>query len=158
MSGTGKSTVAAELRRRGHAAFDADDDGFSTPGAGGAWAWRAAAIAELLDGAGENLVFFTGCSDEQARFRWDLQVVLTVPEAVLVDRLATRSSNSYGRGAGELDRILADRREIEPLLIAAADLVIDTQAPVRAVVASILDLVERTAPPASDQPSVGTAG
>jgi hypothetical protein len=148
MSGTGKSTVATELRRRGYAAFDADDDGFSTPGAGGAWAWRAAAVAELLDDAGENLVFFTGCSDEQARFRWDLQVVLSVPEAVLLDRLATRSSNSYGKGAGELDRVLADRRAIEPLLIAAADLVIDTRQPVPAVVATILDLVERAAPAA----------
>jgi len=145
MSGTGKSTVAAELRRRGHAAFDADEDGFTAPGAGGSWAWRVDEISELLADVGDGLVFFAGCSDEQARFHWDLRVVLTVPETVLVDRLATRSSNSYGRGAGELDRVLADRREIEPLLLAAADLVIDTRQPVPAVVAAILDLVDTAA-------------
>jgi hypothetical protein len=144
MSGTGKSAVAAELRGRGYAAFDADDDGFTSPAAGGTWAWRTGAIAHLLAGAGDGLIFFTGCSDEQAQFRWDLTVVLTVPEAVLVERLATRSSNSYGRGAGELDRILADRATIEPLLIAAADLVVDTRQPLAAVVASILTVIDHT--------------
>jgi dephospho-CoA kinase len=34
MSGVGKSTLVAELRRRGHAAHDADD-GFSEPRADG---------------------------------------------------------------------------------------------------------------------------
>lgn len=142
MSGTGKSTVAAELRRRGRAAFDADADGFTAPAAGGSWAWRVDEIARLLADAGDSLVFFAGCSDEQARLHWDLQVVLTVPEAVLVERLATRSSNGYGKGAGELDRVLADQREIEPLLLASADLVIDTRQPLSTVVAAILDLVE----------------
>src|ERR1700710_1677313 len=96
MSGTGKSSVVAELRRQGYAAFDADDDGFTEPGAGGSWAWRTAAVAGLLADTGENLLFFAGCSEEQSQFRWDRTVVLTVPEAVLLDRLAMRSSNSYG--------------------------------------------------------------
>jgi hypothetical protein len=67
-------------------------------------------------------VFFAGCSDEQMRFHWDLRVVLTVPETVL-----------------------ADRCEIEPLLLASADLVIDTRQPVPAVIAAILDLIGRAA-------------
>lgn len=145
MSGTGKSAVAAELRSRGYAAFDADQDGLSAPGAGGAWAWRTDKVGQVLADAGENLVFFAGCSDEQSQFAWDLTVVLTVPEAVLLDRLATRSSNTYGKAAGELDRVLADRREIEPVLLAQADLVIDTRQPLSAVVTSVLDLVERAA-------------
>jgi dephospho-CoA kinase len=33
MSATGKSTVVRELRRRGFAAYDADDDGCTEPGA-----------------------------------------------------------------------------------------------------------------------------
>ena len=35
MSGSGKSTLVQELRRRGYAAYDADDDGFSEPRASG---------------------------------------------------------------------------------------------------------------------------
>jgi hypothetical protein len=79
------------------------------------------------------------------RFHWDLRVVLTVPETVLVDRLPARSSNGYGKGPGELERVLADRCEIEPLLLASADLVIDTRQPVPAVIAAILDLIGRAA-------------
>jgi dephospho-CoA kinase len=145
MSGTGKSAVAAELRSRGYAAFDADEDGFTAPAAGGSWAWRTDTVGRLLADAGDSLIFFAGCSDEQSRFEWDLKVVLTVPEAVLVDRLATRSSNTYGRGASELDRVRADRREIEPILLAHADLVVDTRQPLSTVVARVLDLVARVA-------------
>ena len=57
MSGAGKSAVVAELRRRGCAAFDADDDGVIEPSVGGAWRWR--------------VLFFAGCSDEQSAFDWD---------------------------------------------------------------------------------------
>jgi adenylate kinase family enzyme len=44
MSGSGKSTLVQELRRRGYAAYDADDDGFSEPRADGRWGWRADAV------------------------------------------------------------------------------------------------------------------
>ena len=50
MSGTGKSTLVAELRRRGVTAYDADEDGFSEPRGAGRWGWRRAAVAELLAG------------------------------------------------------------------------------------------------------------
>ena len=36
VSGTGKSSLVKELRRRGYVAFDADDDGFTAPTADGA--------------------------------------------------------------------------------------------------------------------------
>src|ERR1700722_16722343 len=40
VSGTGKSSLIKELRRRGYSAFDADDDGFTAPLPDGTWAWR----------------------------------------------------------------------------------------------------------------------
>ena len=40
MCGYGKSLLVQELRRRGYAAYDADDHGFSEPRAGGRWGWR----------------------------------------------------------------------------------------------------------------------
>ncbi len=41
MSGTGKSALVLELRKRGNIAYDADDDGFSEPRRDGRWGWRA---------------------------------------------------------------------------------------------------------------------
>jgi shikimate kinase len=129
MSGTGKSALVHELGRRGHVAYDADEDGFSEPRADGRWGWRAELVAELLARASGRLVFFAGCSDEQAELPFDYRVLLTAPTSVLVRRLRTRTSNAYGRDGAELSQVLADLAEIEPLLRRSADLVLATTAP-----------------------------
>jgi GTPase SAR1 family protein len=128
MSGTGKSTLVEELRRRGYAAYDADD-GFAEPGADGRWGWRAELVADLLARAPDGLLFFAGCSEEQAELPFDYRVLLTVPRCVLVGRLRTRSTNLYGRDDRELAQVLADLDEVEPLLRRSADLVLTATAP-----------------------------
>jgi hypothetical protein len=141
MSGTGKSTLVQELRRRGFVAYDADDDGFSEPRGDGRWGWRRESVAELLAADNEGLLFFAGCSDEQADLPFDLRILLTAPDAVLVARLRTRTGNPYARSGQELAQVLADRVEIGPLLRRTADLVLTTTAPpaqlAEAVVAGI---------------------
>ena len=87
MSGVGKSALVAELRRRGHAAYDADDDGFSEPRADGRWGWRAELVADLLARHTDGLLFFAGCSEEQIALPFDVRVLLTVPQPVLVEHL-----------------------------------------------------------------------
>lgn len=129
MSGVGKSALVVELRRRGHAAFDADDHGFSEPRADGRWGWRADLVADLLARHTDGLLFFAGCSEEQIALPFDVRVLLTVPQPVLVDRLRTRTGNPYGRDGAELGQVLADRDAIEPLLRRSADLVLTTTAP-----------------------------
>jgi shikimate kinase len=129
MSGTGKSALVHELRRRGHVAYDADEDGFSEPRADGRWGWRAEKVAELLAGAPDGLLFFAGCSEEQGALPFDYRVLLTAPTPVLVHRLRTRSGNPYGRDDAELSQVLADREEVEPLLRRSADLVLATTTP-----------------------------
>ncbi|MCU1691750.1 MAG: hypothetical protein JWM64_841 [Frankiales bacterium] len=140
MSGTGKSSVVAELRRRGYSAFDVDE-GYSTRRRNGVWHWDVEAVARLLADRGDELVFLAGCSEEQGAFRWDQKVVLTVPEDLLLARLATRASNEFGKDAAERERVLSDRREFEPVLVASADLVLDTRQPLTAVVDAVLALV-----------------
>jgi AAA domain len=128
MSGSGKSTLVQELRRRGHVAYDADDDGFSEPRADGRWGWRAAAVASLLAQVPDGeLLFFAGCSEEQIEMPFDYRVVLTVPEDEIVMRLRTRTSNAYGRRPAERRQVLADLAHIEPLLRRSADLVLSTK-------------------------------
>jgi dephospho-CoA kinase len=121
MSGTGKSTLIRELRRRGFVAYDADDDGFSEPRESGRWGWRRELVTDLLDRHTEGLLFFAGCSEEQADLPFDHTVLLTAPEAVLLSRLRARTDNAYGSTTRELAQILDDRAEIEPLLRRTAD-------------------------------------
>jgi broad-specificity NMP kinase len=138
VSGTGKSSTVRELRRRGFTAYDADDDGYAEPDTDGVWRWRTREVSRLLEGAGDQLLFFAGCSEEQAQFRWDLKVLLTAPETVIVERLTSRTTNPYGKSAEERKRVLVDLRDVEPLLRGSADLVIDTTKPLARVADAIL--------------------
>ena len=148
MSGTGKSTLVQELRRRGCAAHDADDDGFSEPRADGRWGWRADAVASLLAQAPDgDVLFFAGCSEEQAEMPFDLRVVLTAPEDEIVRRLRTRTSNPYGRTPAQRRQVLADLATVEPLLRGSADLVLSTTAPVADVADRLLAHVSRNRRP-----------
>jgi hypothetical protein len=128
MSGTGKSALVHELRRRGYTAYDADEDGFSEPRADGRWGWRVDRVADVLGQAPDTLAFFAGCSEEQVELPFDVRVLLTAPTPVLIERLRTRSGNSYGRDSAELSQVLADLTEVEPLLRRSADLVLTTTA------------------------------
>lgn len=138
MSGTGKSTLVRELRARGLTAFDADDDGFTQPRAGGRWGWRRDQVAALLAKHRGSLVFFAGCSEEQADLPFDQRILLTAPETTMVARLASRTTNRYGSAEVELAQILSDLEDVEPVLRETADLVLSTAAPVAAVADAIL--------------------
>ena len=154
MSGTGKSALVHELRHRGHTAYDADEDGFSEPRANGRWGWRAEMVADLLADA-SGLLFFAGCSEEQAALPFDYRVLLTVPTPELERRLRTRSGNAYGRDGAELSQVLADLAAVEPLLRRSADLVLATTAPPPQVADVLLEHIgEVTLSP----PSPGSTG
>jgi len=147
MSGTGKSTVLAELDRRGHRVVDTDDDRWSedvATGDGGVERlWREGEIAKLLADSSPSPLFISGCVANQGRFypRFDAVVLLTVPEPVLLDRVASRTTNDFGKAEVERDRILRDLREVEPLLRRGAGAEIDTRRPVT----EVADLLESIA-------------
>ena len=136
MSGTGKSTVLAELRRRGHRVVDTDEGGWSedvpTATGGVEQLWREGRIRALLEAHSEGALFLAGCVRNQGCFRdrFDAVVLLSVPEDVLLDRLATRDTNAFGKSDFERARILADLHTVEPLLRRGADAEIDTRLPV----------------------------
>jgi dephospho-CoA kinase len=141
MSGTGKSTLVHELRRRGYAAYDADDDGYTEPRAHGGWGWRSEAIRELFDHSAEQVLFFSGCSEEQAQIDFDLYILLSTPRSVIIERLECRTTNSYGKTAAELKRVLSDQKVIEPLLRERADIVIETTTPIERIADLVVDEV-----------------
>jgi shikimate kinase len=137
MSGTGKSTVAAELVARGHRAVDVDH-GYVVPTADGRQLWDEPRIEALLDEPA-GLLFVLGLEENGVRFlpRFDAIVLLTAPVDVLTERLATRDTNPFGKDPAELARILDDLREVEPLLRGVATHEIDATRPVGEVVAEV---------------------
>jgi dephospho-CoA kinase len=143
MSGTGKSTVIRALAARGYKAIDTDD-GWCEPLPDGRQQWRADAIAELLDTEDAPVLFVAGCEDNQVQFhpRFDHIVLLSAPAEVLAGRLAARTGNPYGKAPGELDRIMADLRAVEPLLRRVADHEIRTTMPAGEVVAAVLRVAD----------------
>jgi dephospho-CoA kinase len=146
MSGTGKSTLLNELARRGHRVVDLDE-GWSievptSDGSGTEQLWREDRVAALLSEDEAEPLFVSGCASNQGTFydRFDAVVLLSVPVGVLLHRLATRESNSFGKDSFERDRILRDLAEVEPRLRATATAEVETTNPLDQV-ADIVQLM-----------------
>lgn len=132
MSGTGKSTLLRELAERGYRVVDLDDDGWSvdvptSDGCGVEQLWRADRVADLLANAADAPHFIAGCASNQGVFYdgFAAVVLLSVPVAVLRGRLASRVTNPFGKQPHELQRILRDVDEVEPLLRSTSTIEID---------------------------------
>jgi dephospho-CoA kinase len=150
MSGTGKSTVLIQLAERGHQIVDADDEGWSqelptADGLGREQLWCEDRMDALLAGKPSGLLFVAGCASNQGRFydRFDAVVLLSVPVEVLLKRVGSRDTNTFGKGRAERERILRDVAEVEPLLRATATAELDTRRPLREVVDAIEQLALR---------------
>lgn len=144
MSGTGKSTALEKLAQRGYRAVDTDHGGWIDD-TGPEPLWREDRIDALIaehERSGEPL-FVAGTVINQEKFypRFDHVVLLTAPLAVMLDRIATRETNPFGKTAAERDRIVADTAEIEPLLRSSATVRIDTSQPLDEVVNQLAALI-----------------
>jgi len=143
MSGTGKSSVVRELVARGYKAVDTDD-GWCEFQPDGRQQWREDAIQELLAAEDADVLFVAGCEENQARFhhQFDDIVLLSAPIETLMDRLATRTNNPYGKTDDELRRFLDDVETVEPRLRSVATHEVRTTAPLNNVVTTILRVVD----------------
>lgn len=142
MSGTGKSSVVRELTARGYKAVDTDD-GWCDVLPDGRQMWREDDIRALLDAEDADVLFVAGCEENQVGFhpRFDHIVLLSAPLGTLLDRLATRTGNPYGKSPEERRRFLEDVESVEPLLREVATAEIRTTAPLDEVVTRILEAV-----------------
>jgi adenylate kinase family enzyme len=142
MSGVGKSTALTELARRRHRVVETDDDSWwtevVTSADGPERVWREDRIAALLSGHRDDAgaLFVSGTVRNQGRFypRFDAVVLLSAPLDVMLDRIASRTTNDFGRSNEERDRIVRDAAAVEPLLRAGATAEIDTRVPLEEVV------------------------
>jgi len=157
ISGTGKSRLAGALGARGYKAVDADSDEWSewmefigSSEVFGSpeephrdWVWREDRIGALLATADADVLFLRGCAENMRRFlpQFDHVVLLSVPAAVIVARLFTRTNNPYGKQSHEVARVVSQKQTVEPLLRSAVGHEIDTSAPLDQIVATVLRLV-----------------
>jgi dephospho-CoA kinase len=143
MSGTGKSTLIGELAARGYKAVDTDD-GWSERGPDGDWVWREDRIQRLLSLEDADVLFLSGCATNQVKFypQFDHIILLSAPAGVILDRLATRTSNSYGKDPDEIAEVLGHLQAVEPLLRKTAGLEVDASAPLDQVVENVLRFVQ----------------
>ena len=142
MSGTGKSSVIQALADLGYKAIDTDD-GWCQQLPDGRQRWREDAIAVLLATEDAEVLFVAGCEENQVRFhaQFDRIILLSAPIQIMMQRLADRASNPYGKTPGDLGWVLSHTKNIEPLLRRVADHEISTTMPLGDVVRAILRFV-----------------
>lgn len=161
MSGTGKSTVIRELAARGYKAIDTDDnEGFievvtvpeDQPAGlrGQDQVWREDRMEELLSEEDSPVLFVSGTAPNQWKFypQFDHIVLLSAPASLIAERLATRTTNPYGKDPDEVARTLQLQETVEPALRRVAGLEVDTSMPLDEVVTVILQAVQ----PRADKP------
>jgi adenylate kinase family enzyme len=153
MSGTGKSSALAELGRRGYRVVDTDDPGWreyreyveSDELHRGEWLWVEERITGLLDSDDGRSLFVQGCVRNQSKFydRFNAVVLLSAPADVILDRIALRTTNSYGKVPVERAMILEDLAMVEPLLRESCTHELDASRPLDEVVADLVAIASR---------------
>jgi hypothetical protein len=151
MSGTGKSSALAELGRRGYRVVDADGPGWcewvesSDEDGRGEWLWVEERMTSLLDSDDGRTLFVQGCVRNQGKFyEWfDAVVLLSAPAEVILDRIARRTTNDFGKTSAEREMILDDLAKVEPLLRAGCSHELDASRPLDELVDDLIAIASR---------------
>jgi broad-specificity NMP kinase len=159
-AGSGKSSIAHELCRRGYAAYDTD----SVPGATGfdyadsglpvpagtceirhpidfqrfAWNWRLEILTDLLVSADDVFICAITSNTVEMRHLFDRVFVLRVETDVLRQRLCERTDNSFGKVPREAEAVIAHNRVIADEWKDRGAIVIDANQPLGSVVDDII--------------------
>jgi broad-specificity NMP kinase len=162
VAGTGKSTLARELRKRGCAAYDTEE-GFSyyvDKKTGERCAYPAEPSQEWYDGHervfdekvlmnlmkkhADETLFICSITANQAKFypQFDKIFLLTAPDDVVSYRLGTRTNNYFGRHPLDLARVIGRHQQFDDELKALGAVVVDSTRPIEAVADDILKQTE----------------
>lgn len=157
-SGSGKSEVYRELKRRGRNAYDSDKvEGFASwrnPATGEpvsvdysqpinpsetAWDWDEAILRNLLDTNDE--VFVCGSADNQLEFHplFDGVFVLTLDPKTQKQRLMSRTEHDYGKSSEMQERIVKEQAEFVQKALSLGAVVVDSKPDIETVVDTLLE-------------------
>jgi len=157
--GTGKSTIAKELTKRGFNAYDTDMVGLAelrdrktdrlmelSPDEPidlnrYAWNWDKEKLRRILNGNGP--VFLCGEASNQEEFyeSFDHIFVLSIDEVILKYRLATRNveGHEYGKHPEELRHVLNVYKEFKQRLVSKGAAPVDSTKPVNKILKEIIN-------------------
>jgi hypothetical protein len=148
LSGTGKSSVYDELTRRGYSALSTDRKwAYAEPFTGLAhplsrhenWKWDKARAIEALKSDEPEILFVCGSSRNRDDFLLYFSKIfnLKIDDKTMLQRLADRTNNDFGKIPEEVQLMLALNRKGEKP-VGAID--IDANKPLKEVVDQILNL------------------
>lgn len=142
--------MCQELRLRGFTAIDTDDDDWcelsATDGAS-EWILREDRLSELLAVPLDAPLFVSGCRSNQGKFShlFDHTILFSAPLEVILERVAKRTSNPYGKSDEERAEIRWNFEHIQPLLKQSADFEIDAAAmSVSEITGFLIELASRS--------------
>jgi len=159
VAGTGKSTLAKELRQRGYAAYDTEE-GFSyyidkrtgkrcaypknpTP----QWyenherVFDEKILLNLMKRHANEPLFIASITANQAKYypQFDKIFLLTAPDDTITYRLGTRTNNYFGRHPLDLQRVIGRHQQFDDELKALGAVVIDSTRPIKQVAGEIIN-------------------
>jgi len=163
ISGSGKSSVCKELKRRGYKAYDTDKDGIAyfyhndtnqpvtermsyedrTPEWRSQHTWKALreTVEKLKDDAKDETTFLCGVTNNDTDELWDLfsQVfALTMDEATLRHRIARRTNNDFGKNPHEFADLLRWQKTATEDYRQLGAILVDATRPIEKVIDEIL--------------------
>lgn len=166
IAGSGKSSVAYELKSRGYEAYDTDNDGFSRwynnqtgyihPKSSvknedrtqeflkiHSWIVPRSSAEELAKRAANKTVFLCGVAhnEDEVRDLFKLVFELTIDDKTLIYRLTTRTTNDWGKQPHELEKTLESQHKAAALYPKHNPILIDATQPIGVVVDDILEKV-----------------
>jgi broad-specificity NMP kinase len=159
VAGTGKSSAAQELRRRGWAAYDTEE-GFSyyidkLTGERCAYpkqpspqwyenherVFNEEILLNLFKKHKDEPLFISSITANQSKFYPDFDKIflLSAPDNVITHRLGTRTNNYFGRHPVDLQRVIGRHQQFDDELKAIGAIEIDATRPVEGMVDKILE-------------------
>ncbi|MBX4197207.1 AAA family ATPase [Candidatus Saccharibacteria bacterium] len=161
VAGTGKSTLAKELRRRGYAAYDVEE-GFSyyvDKQTGERCAYPKQPSQEwydqhervfdekvllgLLKKHAHEPLFICSITANQAKFypQFDKLFLLTASDDIITHRLGTRTNNYFGKHPLDLQRVIGRHQQFDDELLALDAIPIDASLPIEQMTNKILSYI-----------------
>ena len=139
MSGVGKSTVLEKLAAEGIQCIDLDDGWMCK--IRGERQIDMKAVQRFVQAHDQEPVVFAGCAVNQGDLNADYTILLTASPEIMRERIAGRK-NPFGKDEEAWQKIMKDKSEIEPILKARSNMVINTEQALDETVMQIKQLLE----------------
>jgi dephospho-CoA kinase len=158
IAGSGKSTVAEALLKKGCEVIDADEDHshWLEHATGNTyssrpyhknwrdhfdWIWNVPKMNELLSRKRDHDLFVCGVGHNQADFysQFDKIFLLVIDEKTMVKRLTGRTNNPFGTRPGDIEQCIAWRPQFQALVEAAGAIKIDATQSLDKIIDEILN-------------------